>query len=81
MVSVWHQSTARAIREKVVLMRSNGSRDTLMSHTEHSVQRRFTVEPQQQQQQQGPSGPWEEMQNMVKIYFMSWKNWLWALKI
>ncbi len=32
LVSVWHQSTARAIREQMNLMLSNDSRGTLMSH-------------------------------------------------
>ncbi len=41
MVSVWHQSTARAIREQLVSMLSNGSRGTLMSYTDHSMQRRL----------------------------------------
>ncbi len=36
MISVWQQSIARAIREQ---MRSNGSRDTLMSYTDRSMQR------------------------------------------
>ncbi len=42
MVSIWHQSTARAIiREQVVPKLSNGSRVTLMSYTDHSIQRRL----------------------------------------
>ncbi len=41
MVSVWHHSTARAIREQTDPMLSNGSRGTLMSYTDHSVQRRL----------------------------------------
>ncbi len=41
MVSVWHQSTARAIREQTDPMHSNRSRGTLMSYTDHSAQRRF----------------------------------------
>ncbi len=41
MVSVWHQSTAREIREQMKPMLSNGSRGTLISYTDHSVQRRF----------------------------------------
>ncbi len=34
-------STARAIREQTDPMLSNGSRSTLMSYTDHSVQRRL----------------------------------------
>ncbi len=41
MLSVWHQSTARAIREPTDPKLANRSRDTLMSYTEHSAQRRF----------------------------------------
>ncbi len=41
MVSVWRQSTARARREQVVPMHSNGSRGTLMSYADHSMQRRL----------------------------------------
>ncbi len=41
MVSVRHQSTARAIREQMKPMLSNGSRGNLMSHTDHSVQLRL----------------------------------------
>ncbi len=41
MVSVWHQSTVRAIREPMDPMLSNGSRGTLMSYTDHSVQSRL----------------------------------------
>ncbi len=43
MVRVWHQSTARAIRELMNRLLSNGSRDTLMSYTDHSAQRRLKV--------------------------------------
>ncbi len=43
MVSVWHQSTTRAIREQMDPMLSNGSRGTLMSYTDHSVQRRLKL--------------------------------------
>ncbi len=39
MVSIWHQSTAGAIREEMDPLLSNGSRGTLMSYTDHSVQR------------------------------------------
>ncbi len=45
MVSVLHQSTARMIREQTDPMLSNGSRGTLMSYTDHSVQRRFRARP------------------------------------
>ncbi len=38
---VWHQSTARAIREQTDPMLSNSSRDTLISYTDHSAQRRL----------------------------------------
>ncbi len=41
MVSVWHQSTARAIREQIDPMFSNGSHGTLLSYTDHSVQHRL----------------------------------------
>ncbi len=41
MISVLHQSTVRTIREQVVPMLSSGSRGTLMSYTDHSVQRRL----------------------------------------
>ncbi len=43
MVSVWHQSTARAIIEQMDPMLSNGSRGTLMSYTDYSVQRCFKL--------------------------------------
>ncbi len=41
MVSVWHQSTARAIRKHGIRPLSFRSRGTLMSYTDHSVQRRL----------------------------------------
>ncbi len=41
MVSVWHQSTARAIRMHRIHLFSYHSRGTLMSYTDHSVQRRL----------------------------------------
>ncbi len=41
MVSVWHQSTARAIRKHRIHRLSYRSRGTLMSYTDHSVQRRL----------------------------------------
>ncbi len=41
MVSVWHQSTTRAIRKQRIHLLSYRSRGTLMSNTEHSVQRRL----------------------------------------
>ncbi len=40
-VSVWHQSTARAIRKQSDPMHSNRSHGNLMSYTDHSAQRRF----------------------------------------
>ncbi len=43
MFSVWHQSTVRAIREQMVPMLSNGSRGTLMSYTDHSMQCRLKL--------------------------------------
>ncbi len=44
-ITVWHQSTARAIREQTDPMHSNHSRGTLMSYGEHSAQRCFFVHP------------------------------------
>ncbi len=41
MVSVWHQSTARAIRKHRIRLLSYRSRGTLMSYTDHSAQRRL----------------------------------------
>ncbi len=41
MVSVRHQSTARAIRKHRFHLLSYRSRGTLMSYTDHSVQRRL----------------------------------------
>ncbi len=41
MDSVGHQITARATREPTDPMLSNGSRGTLMSYTDHSVQHRL----------------------------------------
>ncbi len=41
MISVWHQSTAREIREQMVPVLSNGSRGSLMSYTDPSMQRRL----------------------------------------
>ncbi len=41
MISVWHQSTARAVIEQVDPMLSNHSRGTLMSYTDHCAQRRL----------------------------------------
>ncbi len=41
MVSVWHQSTARAIRKHRIRLLSYRSRGTVMSYTDHSVQRRL----------------------------------------
>ncbi len=41
MISVWHQSTARAIREQMVPVLSIGSRGSLMSYTDPSMQRRL----------------------------------------
>ncbi len=38
MVSVWHQSTARAIRKHRTRLLSYRSRGTLMSYTDHSAQ-------------------------------------------
>ncbi len=40
MVSVWHQSTAWAIRKHRIRLLSYRSRGTLMSYTDHSAQRR-----------------------------------------
>ncbi len=37
---VRHQSIARAVREQTDPMLSNGSRDTLMSYADHSMQRK-----------------------------------------
>ncbi len=46
MISVYViQSTAWAIREQMDTMLSNGSRGTLMSYTDHSVQRRLKSNP------------------------------------
>ncbi len=41
MITVWHQSTARAIRKQSDPMHSNRSRGTFMSYGDHSVQRRL----------------------------------------
>ncbi len=41
MVSVWHQSTARAIRKHRIRLLSYRSHGTLMSYTDHSLQRRL----------------------------------------
>ncbi len=41
MISVWHQSTARADRKHRIRLLSYGSRGTVMSSTDHSAQRRF----------------------------------------
>ncbi len=41
MVSVCHQSTARAIRKLSTHLLSYRSRGTLMSYTDHSAQRRL----------------------------------------
>ncbi len=41
MVSVWHQSTARAIRKHRIRLLSYLSRGTLMSYTDYSAQRRL----------------------------------------
>ncbi len=41
MITLWHQSTARAIRKQSDPMHSNRSRGTLMSYGEHSAQRCF----------------------------------------
>ncbi len=41
MVSVWHQSTARAIRKHRNHLLSYRSRGTLMSYTDHSAQHSF----------------------------------------
>ncbi len=41
MVSVWHQSTARAIRKHRIRLLSYRSRGTVMSYTDHSVQSRL----------------------------------------
>ncbi len=41
MVSLWHQNTARAIRKHRHHLLSYGSRGTLMSYTDHSMQRRL----------------------------------------
>ncbi len=43
MITVWHQSTARAIRKQSDPMHSNRSRGTLMSYGDHSAQRRFKL--------------------------------------
>ncbi len=42
-ITVWHQSTGRAIREQTDPMHSNHSRGTLMSYGDHSAQRCFKL--------------------------------------
>ncbi len=41
MVSVWHQSTAKAIQKHRIRLLSYRSRGTVMSYTDHSAQRRL----------------------------------------